>query len=296
VVEQLADLCGVNLHIINVSRLSPLEVEGVQMPHGSGEEMILKMLPATFWTSLKARDIVLLDEFLRGFPEVYNGLLDILTSRRVGAFRLPQVFIIAASNSTVSYDKALEDRLMHIPVADVRTDKKARKDLASLLCAEIGLLPEMAKSSEMTDLIHTEVDPMYEILDAFKANRANASAGNSLKGRSPRKLIGLAKFRETKDCPDLSSLISMNNHTAMRQGKAQYVVLLDGKKANIPVGYEAKAEKLSKLPDGKLSPIQAFNLNVNLQLIELEEVRIQKGNPHDDEFDNEPDLDDLLSQ
>ena len=50
-VEQLAELLGVELHLINVSRLSPLDVEGVQMPHGTGEDMALRMLPATFWTS-----------------------------------------------------------------------------------------------------------------------------------------------------------------------------------------------------------------------------------------------------
>src|SRR5690606_5552021 len=31
-VEQAAQLLGVNLHVINVSRISPLELEGVQMP------------------------------------------------------------------------------------------------------------------------------------------------------------------------------------------------------------------------------------------------------------------------
>ena len=31
-VEQAAKMLGVNLHVINVSRISPLELEGVQMP------------------------------------------------------------------------------------------------------------------------------------------------------------------------------------------------------------------------------------------------------------------------
>ena len=144
VAEQLATLVGKQLHIINVSRLSPLEVEGVQMPHGSGEEMVLRMLPATFWSSLEEGDIVLLDEFLRGFPEVYNALLDILTSRRAGAFTFPKVFILGASNSTVSYDKALEDRLLHIKVPDPRKSKREKQRLAKLLVSELGLLPSMA--------------------------------------------------------------------------------------------------------------------------------------------------------
>ena len=32
VVEQAAEMLGVTLHTINVSRISPLELEGVQMP------------------------------------------------------------------------------------------------------------------------------------------------------------------------------------------------------------------------------------------------------------------------
>lgn len=45
-VEQLAELLNVQLHIINVSRLSPLEIEGVQMPRGTDDEQQLHMLPA----------------------------------------------------------------------------------------------------------------------------------------------------------------------------------------------------------------------------------------------------------
>ena len=109
VVKQAAQVLGVNLHIINVSRISPLE---------------LNLLTATFWTQLKEGDILLFDEFLHGSPEVYNELLDIITSREVGGFKLPNVFILAASNSTAAYDKALEDRLLHLPVADPRSSRQ----------------------------------------------------------------------------------------------------------------------------------------------------------------------------
>ena len=82
--EQLAKLVQKKLHIINVSRLSPLEIEGIQMPI----ENKLEMLHSTLWTQLQEGDVVLLDEFLRGFPEVYNALLDIFTSRHVAGFDL----------------------------------------------------------------------------------------------------------------------------------------------------------------------------------------------------------------
>lgn len=268
-VEQAAATIGVNLHIINVSRLSPLEVEGVQMPHGTGEEMILRMLPATFWTQLREGDILLLDEFLRGFPEVYNALLDILTARRVGAFVLPRVFIIGASNSTVAYDKALEDRLIHIPVDDVRTHKKAKNNLAKLIVEVLGLMPDMHSSFEMGEMIDAEIKPMYEILDHFKSGKTSSSAG-VLKGHSPRNLIGQAQLRQVQS-PTLASLIAQNNSKAMREGKPQYVLLLDGKAKSVPPGYEAQAESIKG--SSKLSEVQRRNLDLNLQLIEMESIR-----------------------
>jgi hypothetical protein len=280
VVEQLAELLGVNLHILNVSRLSPLETEGVQMPHGHGEEMMLRMLPATFWTQLKANDILLLDEFLRGFPEVYNALLDIFTSRRAGAFVLPKVFIIGASNSTVSYDKALEDRLLHLPVPDPRKNKRAKKEIAETIVNALGLLPVMTDSYEMQSMLDTEVLPMFDILDNLKGK--SSSSPGSIKGRSPRNLIGQALMREVQSSP-LKELIDMNNTRAMRDGKYQYVLLTDGKRASVPQQYQEKAEQLKGNP--KLSERQALNLELNLQLIELESIRNDKEGVEDDVFD-----------
>jgi len=263
-VEQLADLLGVQLHIINVSRLSPLEIEGVQMPHGTGEDMVLRMLPATFWTSLREGDILLMDEFLRGFPEVYNGLLDIFTSRRVGAFRLPQVFIVGASNSVVAYDQALEDRLLHITVADPRSSKGERDRIANLLVNELGLLPSMVGSDEMNHLLDTEVLPLYGLLDSFK--KKGTKAGPSAEGSSVRNLIGQAQLRMVVS-PALKELIEMNNVTAMSTGKVQFVLLLNVGPKSLPAGYTSKAMQLRGNP--RLTPVQARNLEGNLQLIDL---------------------------
>lgn len=278
-VEQLAMLLGVNLHIINVSRISPLDVEGVQMPHGTGEEMVLRMLPATFWTQLKEGDILLLDELLRGFPEVYNALLDILTSRRVGAFRLPKVFIIGASNSTVSYDKALEDRLLHLPVPDPRTSKTEKKRQAELLVNALGLMPDTVDSYEMQSLLDTEVLPMYEILDSLASKSSSSPA--MLKGCSVRNLIGQAQLREVRSTA-LRELIDMHNSRACTSGKHQYVLLLDGKlKHHWAAGYLAAAEKLRGNP--RLTEIQARNLDLNLQLIEMESIRKERGEVTEDD-------------
>lgn len=261
-VEQLAEILGVELHIINVSRLSPLEVEGVQMPHGKDADMHLRMLPATFWTQLKQGDILLFDEFLRGFPEVYNGLLDIFTSRRVGAFRLPEVFIIGASNSVTSYDLALEDRLLHITVPDPRKSKVEKDHIAKLICEVLGLLPSMAQSYEMTSLLDREVLPTYAILDSFK--KKGVKVGTAATGSSVRNLLGQAQMRMVKSA-ELKELIDANNQRAMSEQKAQYVLLLKG--TNVPAGYIAAAKKIRGNP--RLSQVQALNIEMNFQLIDM---------------------------
>lgn len=281
-VELAAQVLGVNLHILNVSRLSPLETEGVQMPHGTGEEMVLRMLPATFWTQLKEGDILLLDEFLRGFPEVYNALLDILTSRRAGAFYLPKVFILGASNSTVAYDPALEDRLLHLPVNDPRNNKTAKANLAQLLADGIGLEPTMAKSSEMEALLDKIVLPMFNVLDTFK--KGGSSQPQLAEGKSVRNLIGQARLREVQT-HELAELIKFSNIRAMSAAKWQYVFLTDGKGVD-----QRYLSAIPKIPRDRLTPLQLQNLQLNEQLIEMENIRRNtlKGEVHDDDHDEDP--------
>lgn len=272
VVEELADLLGVQLHIINVSRLSPLEVEGVQMPVGNGTEVALHMLPATFWTRLREGDIVLLDEFLRGFPEVYNALLDIFTSRRAGAYVLPPVFIIAASNSMTTYDEALEDRMLHIAVPDPRKRVAERKRLAKIIVENTGMHPEMTGASEMEMLLDEIVLPTFDVLDQMIQKKGRNVASTKRSGKSVRNLISQVQLRYI-ETPQLNLLIEENNRTAMEQGKAQFVILT-GVRVKVPVGYEKAARRLVGNP--KLTPIQEKNLLMNLQLIELAAAKKEK--------------------
>ena len=259
--EQAAELLGVNLHVINVSRISPLELEGVQMPNKDNSE--LNLLTAIFWTRMKDGDILLLDEFLRGFPEVYNGLLDILTSRQVGGYRLPKVFIIAASNTTVAYDKALEDRLLHLKVPDPRTSVRESEHLAKLLVEKTGMLPSMTTTYEMQELLRTEVYPMYELLDSLN-NKGTANT-IMLKGSSIRNLIGQVLLRELQS-PALKALLEQNNSSAIRVGKPQYVILKH--EYNIPTKYDLTVIKMLK-KNPKLTDIQRRNLEINEQFLEL---------------------------
>jgi hypothetical protein len=256
-VEQLAKLVGKKLHTVNVSRMSPLEIEGIQMPINDR----LHMLHSTLWTQLQEGDIVLLDEFLRGFPEVYNGLLDILTSRHVAGFDLPKVFFVAASNSVVTYDGALEDRLLHLYVPDLRRNAVEVKKLAEKLTKSLGLLPEMAASYEMEDMITKEIMPMYEVLDQFKGT---AQRGAPVKGSSARKLIGQAQLREFQSRP-LIELIDLNNKMAMQKQKPQYLVLRPGAKLLQDASLATKLQNL--VGNAALTPTQQEVLQVNLELI-----------------------------
>ena len=265
--EQLAELLGVNLHTINVSRISPLELEGVQMP--DKDHAKLNLLTATYWSQLKDGDIVLLDEFLRGFPEVYNGLLDIMTSRRVAGFQLPKVFFLAASNSTVAYDKALEDRLMHLPVKDPRKHENTRRDLAHLLVDRLGLIPGALDYPEMSDLLLTEVLPMFNILDQLHGTMIRAE--DSTSGTSIRNLIGQVQLRMPQ-VPELKRLLDVNNMTAWARKMYQYLVLYKV----TPEQAREYEQVVGRLLAANLTDVQRLNVNLNLQVVSLEKSKTPK--------------------
>lgn len=267
VVKQLAELAGVNLRTINLSRLSPLELEGIQYPV-TEEEVKVRLLHATYWTGLKDGDILFFDEFMRAYPEVMNGLLDIVTSREVGGLVLPNVFIMAASNSTVAYDKALEDRLLHLPVADPRKSKGERKHIAEMIVDELGLMPEMSGSQEMETLIHEEILPMYEVMDSL-VRRAKPV---TTEGTSVRKLIGQAQMREVQSVR-MRELIDENNSRTRTKQTWKYLFLLNGK--NVPQSYAGIVDEL--IDDRRLTDLQRLNARLNRDLIEIASIdRSQK--------------------
>ena len=270
-VEQAAKMLGVNLHQINVSRISPLELEGVQMP----TEGKLELLLATYWNNLKDGDILFLDEFLRGFPEVYNGLLDILTSRTVGGHELPDVFIIAASNSTTAYDPALTDRLLHLYVPDPRTSKTEDMRIRSSIINALGLMPSMATSMSMDALMSQHILPMYKMLDAAKGN--NVGSTSSSQDMSPRNLIGQGQLRECTS-GHLYALLESNNAAAMRQGKPQFVRIAYYKNRITPVDPTYVEKMVPLLSSDKLTPAQRIQAQVNINLIESDAVMKEASN------------------
>src|SRR5690606_12179857 len=133
------------------------------------------------------------------FPEVYNGLLDIMTSRIVAGFKLPKVFFIAASNSVSAYDEALRDRLLHIFVPDIRTSSRAQTEAKERFIQETGMYPAVITSPEITDMFREEIMPMYDVLDTFKGTaQTGAFSTRTGQGHSLRNLIGQTLLREVQ--------------------------------------------------------------------------------------------------
>ena len=263
VVQQAADLLGVKLHIINVSRISPLELEGVQMPVDNNTR--LELLLATLWSNLQEGDIVLLDEFLRGFPEVYNGLLDILTSRQVANHMLPKVFFIAASNSTATYDGALEDRLLHIPVADIRKSLPARNRLKKLLISAMGLHDSLIDSQELNDLVEFEIAPTYDVLDSLKGTHGSGT----LKGQSARKLIGQLQMRQVSSAK-LKELITV--HNSLCQDRIHKLIVIDPQK-HLKILPQLTELVNDSVAMAKLYDVERLNTLANVQLLELQQFK-----------------------
>jgi hypothetical protein len=129
----------------------------------------------------------------------------------------------------------------------------------------------------MNTLLDTQVLPMYEILKELSNSRSSAPA--TLRGSSVRNLIGQAQLRHVQ-VPDLAELLKQNNNKAVRDGKWQYVFLTDGKDAVTFPQYEEKARAL---PVDRLTDIQKTNVYLNLQLVEMEQIRQEKEGTDDDD-------------
>ena len=187
--------------------------------------------------------------------------------------------MLGASNSAVAYDSALEDRLLHIPVDDPRTKRGEKTRLMQLFVDTLGLHPEMVKSAELATLFDNEVLPMYNVIDSFKKGAASA-VGKSSDGHSMRNLIGQVQLRHIV-VPDLLEVLSENNRLSVQDDKMQFIILPTGK--NPPPKY---VTGINKLPLDKLTPVQATNLRMNRELMEMETIRTtnQEGTTVDDDF------------
>lgn len=270
VVKQLADLAGVRLHTVNVSRLSPLELEGVQVPNKDASE--LNMLYSSLWTALKPGDIILWDEYLRGFPEVYNGILDILTSRHVAGLDLPPVFMVGASNSTVAYDPALDDRLLHIPVPDIRKNNNAYDDMIQRFITEASLMPYEEVVDYVSAWFQTYVTPGYRVLDELA--RKPQAGSDMTEYISPRKAAGMIQLRNFPR--SLDQLVSVSNSLARgSQLRPERFIVYNQESAS--EFKEMTQHGVSSSSVDSFSEIEYKNFHTNVALLQLYENDLKES-------------------
>lgn len=203
----VAEELGVSLHIINVARLSPFEIEGHQLPDPENTGR-MSLHVSSVWGALKEGDIVLFDEFLRGFKETYNALLDIVTERQVGHYKLPNVFFLAASNSIETYDDALTDRLLHLPVADPRQDQAEQKRLVSIMFDQLGIISTDALYGAALSPFTNLVLPMYDMLSVIK-NAHIKPTRVPPNAMSVRKIVSTLRLRADVGVEMNESLLSL---------------------------------------------------------------------------------------
>lgn len=265
---RLAKTAGVNLHVMNLASVSPLEVRGVDMPH-EGE---LRFLTGAFWTNIKYGDIVLFDECLRAFPETFNGILDLFTSREINGYKIPRSFWLGASNSIATYDPALEDRLLHLPVPDIRTSSAALMKTAKELVAHTGMHPDMIGHYTTNHVIQQLIAPTYTILDDLHAGRPAVHTS----GMSVRKLIAQINLREF-DNSAIRSLIAENNTLAANEPQYQ-----------IHTSVAAGDVFVQLLKSDRLTKIQRRNAEMHVDLAGMYETLMEdekeEVNDEDDIF------------
>jgi hypothetical protein len=127
----------------------------------------------------------------------------------------------------------------------------------------------MVNSTEMINLLELEVLPMFDVLDQLVGKKGRKADAPRQGGKSIRNLIAQVQLRHVVT-PSLKDLIEVNNLVSMQQGKPQFVILL----STFPVGYPRAARALKG--NQKLSPVQEKNLQLNLQIIDLANARIEK--------------------
>lgn len=275
VVQEAGRRLGVKVHIINVSRLSPLELEGVQLP----EEGKLRLLLASMWNRLQPGDIILWDEFLAcSFPEVFNGLLDIITSREVGGHQLPPVFMIAASNTTSTYASALEDRLLHLPVPDPRTDDRVLDAMVERFIQRSFLLPGDARvRAEVRSLLQIWSVPAYDVLDQLQGSGTvlGQQRPNAI---SPRKLEGLLKLRYVTTIPELDTTVRVNNRQCQVNPDEnwRYMTVTSSESCYADDVPESYLQRAMKGLDSLSPEMQAHHL-VNIQMMKLRTMSLKEG-------------------
>ena len=118
-VYEFAKEKGVNVVTFILSNTVPSEVSGIRMPDKESKKM--EVFDDLRMASLEDGDILFLDEILEAPPQLWSACLTLIQDRIMASGRkLPDVFIVAASNPVVSpsiIPASTRDRFMFIELS-----------------------------------------------------------------------------------------------------------------------------------------------------------------------------------
>ena len=137
-------------------------------------------------------------------------------------------------------------------------------------------LPRMARAgrADRLNILCWEGYNSDQVLNPFRELHPGATV-RAESGTSDPEMINRLRAGEIGTW----DLINVNNASANRPGKHQYVLLMEGK--HVPAGYESAARALRG--NRKLTPAQQLNIELNLQLIEMQAALSEKETANADD-------------
>lgn len=250
--ELAAKLLKVPCYTISLLATDPMEVRGYDTP-GEDGELIARV--ASHWKDREEYGIVVFEELDKAYLQQLHSVIDLMTSRRVGSYKLKPLHFIAVANTAEFASPAVMDRLLITPVPDPRNNQRVANDIKHRIVDYSGLHPAMFDSTELHDLMVEEVMPPYAVLDSLKSN---SRASKVKQGLSERRIIALIKGREVKH-PRIKKLVTVNNQICEAQEEYEHYMVHDATSARL--AKHISWEKLSFRAD--LTDMQQQIVKVN---------------------------------
>lgn len=248
---QAAAMLEVPCYTISLLATDPMEVRGYDTPGADGE-LIARV--ASHWRDREPYSIVVFEELDKAYLQQLHSVIDLMTSRKVGAFDLPPLHFIAVANSAEFASPAVLDRLLITPVPDPRNNSKESEKIRRRIVEFSGLHSEMIHSSQLMDLMNAEILPPYDVLDSIKSKSRNSTVKQGL---SERRVTAMIKGRVMTN-KHVKEVVVANNQVCESREEYEHYMVYDRTSARL-------AEHISwnKLLNTSLTEIQEQVVRVN---------------------------------
>lgn len=223
---EAAKLLKVPCYTISLLATDPMEVRGYDTP-GTDGELVARV--ASHWKDREEYGIVVFEELDKAYLQQLHSVIDLMTSRRVGSYKLKPLHFIAVANTAEFASPAVMDRLLITGVPDPRNNKRVADDIKRRIVGYSGLHPSMFDSTELHDLMTDEILPPYAVLDSLTKK---TRAGSVKQGLSERRVIALIKGREVTH-PRIKKLVDANNQICEAQDEFEHYMVYNATSARL---------------------------------------------------------------